>query len=106
MSEKHTAGIYLMVDFSWPEPFDQEYGRKARRLHDVVSDRGWIREAVAASGGIGGGPESVWIFWLENYAALDRLLHEQDDVVCQAYTDFFSDMIHVSEKIREEVLFL
>jgi hypothetical protein len=106
MSPRENPGIYLMIDFDWPRPFQKAYGDKARKLHDVVQDKGWIKEVVAASGGVGAGPSSSWIFWLENYAALDRLLKNQEDEVCKAYVDFFADMALVSEKIREKVLFL
>ncbi len=101
-----TTGIYLFIEFDWPKPFEPEYGRKARKLHDVVQNQSWIKEVVAASGGLGSGPSSSWVFWLENYAALDRLLRNQEEEICQVYTSFFSDMPVVVERIREEVLFL
>jgi hypothetical protein len=106
MTASATPGIYLCVDFDWPQPFQPEYGQKAKKLHDAVQDRNWIREVVAASGGIGAGPSSTWIFWLANYAALDKLLHNRENDVSQAYHDFFSQMPTVVDKIREEVLFL
>ncbi|MFZ1397831.1 MAG: hypothetical protein WAS33_13075, partial [Candidatus Promineifilaceae bacterium] len=65
----------------------------------------WIKEVVAASGGIGEGPASIWILWLRNYAALDRLFHAEDDPVSQAYNAFFSAMPVVKDKIREQVDF-
>ena len=105
MSEP-TTGIYLIVEFEWPRPFSREHAQKARQLHDVVQDKTWIKEVVAASGGVGDGPPSIWIFWLPNYAAVDRLLRNTDDPVSQAYTVFFSDMPVVKDKIREEVAFI
>ena len=63
------AGIYLMVDFEWASPFEPAHGKMARHLHDVVQGRDWIKEVMAASGGIGAGSKYVWVFWLENYAA-------------------------------------
>jgi len=101
-----TPGIYLIVEFDWPNPFQPELGKKARQLHAVVQDQGWIREVVAASGGLGVGPASLWIFWLENYASLDRLLRNTDNPVAQTYRAFFSELPTVVEKIREEVVFL
>lgn len=74
-------GIYLIVHFNWLKEFTPEIGKKARRLHDVVQGKDWIREAVAASGGLGGRYSSLWIFWLENYAALDRLFRSEGDEV-------------------------
>lgn len=106
MSEQPTPGIYLMVDFSWPRPFQPEYRQNARNLHQIVQDQGWIREVMAASGGVGAGASSVWIFWLENYAALDRLLRNQEDPVAQAYLSFIKDIQDVSEKVRHEIIFL
>lgn len=105
MSE-HDVGIYLIVEFEWPRPFAQEHGQNARKLHDIVQDKDWIKEVVAASGGLGDGPPSIWIFWLPNYAALDRLLGSTDDPVSQAYRAFFSNMPVVKDKIREEVAFI
>jgi hypothetical protein len=106
MNDEPKPGIYLLINFDWPEPFANEHGVKARKLHDVVQGVSWIKEVVAASGGIGGGQESVWIFWLENYAALDRLLQDDDDEVAQAYRSFFTEMVAVEERIRQEVVFL
>jgi hypothetical protein len=100
------SGIYLIISFNWPRPYKPEYGQKARALHDVLADKDWIEEVLAASGGIGAGASSWWIFKLENYAALDRLLHDQDDPVAAAYASFFSEMEDVQDMIREEVLFL
>jgi len=105
MSEP-TIGIYLIVEFEWPRPFSQEHAKNARALHDMVQDKGWIKEVVAASGGLGDGPPSIWIFWLPDYAALDRLFRDQEDPVSQAYSTFFSQMAVVKDKIREEVAFL
>ena len=105
MSDLRQAGIYLFVDFDWPKPFQPEYGAKAKALHAASQEAGWIREVAAASGGIGAGPSSVWVFWLESYAALDRLLRDRENPVAQAYQSFFSQMLTVSERIREEVIF-
>lgn len=105
MNNVRQAGIYLFVDFDWPKPFQPEYGAKAKALHAAVQDGGWIREVVAASGGIGAGPSAIWVFWLENYTALDRLLRDREDSVAQTYQSFFSQMLTVTERIREEVIF-
>jgi hypothetical protein len=99
-------GVYLFVFFDWPDPFVPEHGKKARRLHDVVQGKTWIREAVAASGGVGGEHSSVWVFWLESYAALERLLRDPDDEVAQAYGDFFGSMAMVRDQVRQEVMFV
>ena len=104
MSEPR-VGIYLIVEFEWPRPFSPEDGQNARKLHDELQGKDWIKEVVAASGGIGGGAHSIWIVWLRNYAALDRLFHNQDDPVSQAYNAFFSQMPVVNDKVREQVDF-
>jgi hypothetical protein len=100
------SGIYLFVEFDWPRPFTQEQGKMAYQLHQLLQDQDWIKEVVAASGGIGERPSSIWVFWLENYAALDRLLRHQEDEIGKAYVSFFSEMPIVKETIREEVIFL
>jgi len=99
-------GIYLIVEFDWPQPFEEQHGKLARALHDSVQGLDWIKESVAASGGLGGKYSSLWIFWLENYAALDRLLGDPADAVSQAYRAFFSQMKTVRDQIREEVYFV
>jgi len=101
-----TAGIYLMIDFDWPQPFEQAHAKLARALHEALQGKTWIKESVAASGGIGGELDSTWFFWLENYAALDKLLRDENDEIAQAYKTFFSAMPAVIEKIREAVVFL
>ncbi|MFN2164727.1 MAG: hypothetical protein ACK2U9_00520 [Anaerolineae bacterium] len=98
-------GVYLVVEFNWPRPVQPGHGQDARALHDAIQGQTWLAETVAASGGLGGGPSSIWIFRLENYGALDRLLGSDDDPVALAYRTFFSQMVDVSERIREPVLF-
>ena len=98
-------GIYLIVNFDWPSPFEPEHGKVARALHDAVTEADWITETVAASGGIGGSASSIWVFRLENYSALDKLLRDYDDPVHQAYAACFQTMINVTEMVKEEVLF-
>lgn len=106
MSETITSpGIYLIVEFDWPRPFAREHAQAAADLHKIVQGQTWIQEVVAASGGVGEGPSSVWIFWLENYAALDTLLNDQSNEICQAYVRFFSQMPLVKDCIREKVIF-
>jgi hypothetical protein len=106
MTTSAKPGIYLCIDFDWPQPFQPEHGQKARKLHDVVQNQNWIKAVVAASGGIGAGPTSTWIFWLADYAALERLLRDPENDVSRTYQDFFSQMPVVVDKIREEVHFL
>ena len=99
-------GIYLIVSFDWPKTFTQEQAENARKLHDLTQESDWIQETVAASGGVGGSQGSIWIFWLSNYAALDRLLKYRSDEICNTYDSFFKEMENVSEYIREKVLFI
>lgn len=97
-------GIFLIVQFNFPRPFDPEYGAKAKSLHQVLEGQDWIEEVLAGSGGIGAGPSSIWVFKLGDYSALDRLFSGEDPV-SKAYVDFFSVMEDVTDMIREEVVF-
>lgn len=106
MSDAPNAGIYLLIEFDWPEPFSQEDAHRAAALHRAVQNQPWIREAVAASNGFGSGPRSVWVFWLDGYASLERLARTPSDPVCAAYTAFFDAMPRVEQKVREETVFL
>ena len=106
MSEKIPHCIYLIVEFSWPSPFDLEAAQKAAHLHKTLQNQAWIQESLAASGGLGGDLGTIWIFRLESYAALDKLFHDRSDEISQAYMDFFSRMPRVQDKIREQVVFL
>ena len=96
--------IYLIVLFNFPKPFLSEYGEKAKALHQALLDQVWIEEVFAASGGIGGGPSSMWVFKMDGYASLDRLFAGSDPV-SKAYVDFFRTMEDVQDMVREEVLF-
>ncbi len=98
-------GIYLIVQFNFPKPFTPEFGEKAIVLHKILDGQDWIEEVLTASGGIGCGSSSIWIFKLSNYAAIDRLLGG-DDPVSKAYTNFIGDMDDVEEIIREEIVFV
>jgi hypothetical protein len=104
--ETYKPGIYLIIEFDWPQPFVEEHGKLARALHDATQGKKWVKESVAASGGVGGKRSSLWIFWMENYAALDRLLKDQTDPVSQAFMAFFSKMSKVRDWVREEVYFV
>jgi len=98
-------GIYLIVRFNFPKPFSPDFSEKAVALHRILDGQQWIEEVLTASGGIGGGSSSIWIFRLSNYAAIDRLLGG-DDPVSIAYTGFIGAMDDVEEIIREEIVFV
>jgi hypothetical protein len=98
-------GIYLIVQFNFPQPFQPEYGELARSLHQAVAGEKWIEEVFAASGGVGAGPASIWVFKLENYATLDRLFAGEEPAA-RAYLEFFRSMDNVQDFIREEVTFI
>lgn len=97
--------ICLVVQFNWPQPLKAEHGQMAKTLHEVVQGQDWIEELVAASGGVGGGPSSLWIFRLAGYQALERLFHDREDAVSQAYMNFLRAMEDVQDFVREEVVF-
>ena len=100
-----SPGVYLIVQFNWPPDFTREMADGARDLHAALKDADWIQEVLAASGGLGAGPSSIWIFRLQGYASLDRLLHDREDPISKAYVMFFSHMADISESIREQVVF-
>lgn len=104
MAVPEKQGIYLFVSFDWPRPVKDEHQAAALKLHAVVQESRWVREVLAASGGLGQGSASVWVFRVPNYAALDRLLRDSSEPVCKAYTAFFSKMVAVTETVREEVV--
>jgi hypothetical protein len=106
MDAKPRAGIYLFVQFNWPPNFTKEMAEAAKALHLAVEKADWIQETLAASGGLGSGPANWWVFWMADYASLDRLLHGGEDAVSLAYGAFFTNMVDVSEAIREQVVFL
>lgn len=83
---------YLLVAFDWPQLFKPEYGRLAKELHNPVEGQSWTREILAVSDGLGGGQSAIWVFWLENYSALDNFLGYQNEPVAEAYRAFFSVM--------------
>ena len=96
--------IYLVVLFNFPKPFLSEYGEKVKALHQALLEQDWIEEVFAASGGIGGGPSSMWVFRMDSYASLDRLFGGSDPV-SKVYVDFFRSMDDVEDFVREEVVF-
>jgi hypothetical protein len=104
MSSDSDSGIYLIVYFDWPTPFKADYAEKAKQLHKATQNKDWIREEITASGGIGEGASSVWIFWLKNYASLDQLFNQEDEIG-KAYKGFFQEMGNVSDLVREQVIF-
>ena len=106
MAEQTAPGIYLIVEFDWPSPMKPELVQRAKDFHQVLQNQTWIQEVVAASGGLGAGPSSIWIFRLENYAALDRLLRDRSDEISRTYVGFFSEMANVRDKVREEIFFM
>ena len=102
-----TPGVYLIVEFDWPQTITKEMSKAARALHDLLQgEQTWIKEVVAASNGIGAGPSSIWIFWLENYATLDHLIAQAVDPISGAFHSFFSGMQNVKQSLRDEVVFL
>ena len=99
------SSLYLFVEFDWPNELTKETAGLAKQLHTQVTEVDWIEEVIAASGGLGGELGSVWVFKVENYAALDRLLRDREDEIAQTYMQFFSRMAKVRDRVREEVIF-
>jgi hypothetical protein len=88
----------------FPKPFQAEYGVKAKTLHHVLDGQDWIEEVFAASGSIGAGPSSIWVFKLNDFSALDKLLGGEDPV-SEAHVDFFGAMEDVNDFIQEAIIF-
>jgi hypothetical protein len=105
--DKQTSGLYLNVEFSWPATIDTEPDQvhAAVELHKAVQEADWIHGIFAATDGIGGDMDSMWVFWVPDYSSLDRLLNNKRDKVAKAYAHFFSKMSKMRTKIREEVIF-
>ena len=98
------GSIYLIVNFNFPKPFKPEYGELVSILHQLLDADDWIEDVLTASGGIGGGPPSIWVFKLMDYASLDRLFRG-GEAILKAYFEFFRVMDDVEDIIREEVIF-
>ncbi|MHA1865122.1 MAG: hypothetical protein ACTSVB_11835 [Candidatus Heimdallarchaeaceae archaeon] len=103
MSKK--PGIYYIVMFDWPEEVSSELSKKVREFHELVEKAPWIREIVAASGGIGIGATSIWIFWLQDYTDLNKLLRSEEEI-SKLYHEWTKEMQNVETMVREEVIFV
>ena len=93
---------YLIIEFDWPDSPTPEH-RKTVLTFRQAAGLADFEEILAASGGIGAGPSSLWIFRIESYATIDRLRAPGN--LGKAYRDFGAAMCNVSERIREEVEF-
>ncbi|MHA2089777.1 MAG: hypothetical protein ACW98K_02860 [Candidatus Kariarchaeaceae archaeon] len=108
MSTADTSGLYLIVEFDWPNEITSELFKASAHLHEVVTKSDWIDEKVAGYGGLRLDFQCIWIFRVKDYAALDKLLNlpgDKQDDVAKAYSYFFDNMIKVKETIRQEVTF-
>jgi hypothetical protein len=98
-------GIYLFVYFDWPKQITDDVIQGALQLHKLTNECDWIKESIAASDGVGSEFSSVWVFWLENYGALDKLFRDKDNEINQVYTMFFTKMRKVKTHVKEKVIF-
>jgi hypothetical protein len=98
--------LYLFIEFEWPAEMTKELAGLAHKLHTLTQAESWIQEAVAASGGIGGTYSSVWVFKLDGYSALEKLMRDQENEISQTYMQFFSQMANVRDSLREQVVFM
>ncbi|MHA2249323.1 MAG: hypothetical protein ACXAD7_03125 [Candidatus Kariarchaeaceae archaeon] len=104
--EKVKSAIFFIVEFDWPGEQTQEMYKAAADLHQIVVESDWIDEVLAGFGGIGGKRASIWIFKLDTYGLLDKLLKHEDNAVSKAYRKFFGMMRRIDDQVREEVVFL
>ncbi|MHA1303502.1 MAG: hypothetical protein ACTSQE_13230 [Candidatus Heimdallarchaeaceae archaeon] len=98
-------GIFYIISFDWPEEISSELSEKVRKFHELVKQTDWIEEKVAASGGIGVGATSIWIFWLQDYTDLNKLLRD-DNELAKLYREWTHEMLNLETTVREEVMFV
>lgn len=97
---------YFINWFDWPSTISEEMAKDAKELHRLVIEADWIEETIAASGGVGGELSSIWVFKLNGYGDLERLLHDYNDPICKQYHKFFNQMARMETMIRDKVIFL
>lgn len=39
MAPAPSPGIYLSIDFDWPDPWSKEHADNARKLHDAIQGK-------------------------------------------------------------------
>src|SRR2546422_3126377 len=105
MNRSPAPGIILFVEFAWPRPFVPDHGTLASQLHAAVAKHAWLREIVAASGGVGGRPSSPRGFLLPGYAARAPPFRLAEGPGGQAHPALFSGIDNGSANPREGVLF-
>lgn len=112
MTSQKMSGIIIVVEFDWPEEITPEMFQASANLHKVITESDWITEKVAAYGGLRtvGGFQCIWIFQVETFGDLDKLFERTVDNTfthpeAEAYSNFFSKMQRVEERIRYPVMF-
>lgn len=95
----------IIIEFDWPSDISNELYMNVRKFHDIVEKTDWIEECVAASGGIGGVFNSIWIFRLSNYAMLDKFFDEKNEI-SQSFALWADSMAKMKISVKEEVMFL
>ena len=99
------SDYYIIIEFDWPSSITKELATLVREFHDLVKDADWIEESVAASGGIGGEYNSIWILWIEKYATLDTFLHGENPIT-ENFSKWANQMAKMRISVKEKVQFL
>ena len=100
-----SSRYYLIIEFDWPSSITKELATLVRKFHDLVEKADWINEIIAASGGIGGEFNSIWILDIENYAILDKFLHGNNPI-SENFNAWTDQMTKLRISIKEQVKFL
>lgn len=100
-----SSGYYILVEFDWPSSITKELATLVRKFHDLVVEADWIDETVAASGGIGGECNSIWILHIENYAILDKFLHGKNPIA-ENFNKWSNQLAKMKISVKEQVKFL
>ncbi len=100
-----SSGFYIIIEFDWSSSITKELATLVRKIHDLVKEADWIDETVAASGGIGGGYNSIWILQIKNYATPDKFLHGKNPLA-ENFPKWADQMTKMRISVKEEVQFL
>ncbi len=100
-----TSGYYILIEFDWPSTITKELTILVREFHDLVLETEWVDETVAASGGIGGEYNSIWILYIEKYAILDKFLHGENPIA-ENFNKWADQMAKMKISVKEQVKFL
>jgi len=107
MTSSSSPGIFLIVEFDWPNPTPPAMYQAAASIHRSLKQSIWMQEVLGGFGGIGSNYQSIWIFKFANFADIDILLNNTSDrAEVKVYSSFFDNMKNVKTIIKQEVTFI